>query len=242
MLCSRHVRVIFANLWHPNPWAVPAVDALARHDPDVIALAELAPRKLATVTRRLRDHPYRLIVPTDRRCHLALFSRLPMTGAAVVRTGACLDRPFGQARIEGEHPCTVVFAHTTAPFTPAMAARRNAQIDCITTAAADVDGPLILLGDLNADHSSAPVRRLRAGARLLSPRAGARHHPTWPAPLPWRTYDHVLHSADFVAEDFVTLGARGSDHRPLLATFRLASPASVCATSATHGTALCRPS
>ena len=232
------MHVIFANLWCLNPCLERAVDALVRHDPDLIAVAELAPRKFAAVARRLSSHPQVLVVPTDRRCSLALFSRLPLTAAAVVRVGACRERPYGKALLGGTHPCTILLAHTTAPFTPAMAARRNAQIDCLASEAAADDGPLILLGDLNADHGSAPLQRLATHGGLLSPRTGPRQHPNWPAPLPWRTFDHILHSAHLVVEQFGSLPAHGSDHRPLFAVFRTyCSPtASNSASTFAHGT------
>jgi endonuclease/exonuclease/phosphatase (EEP) superfamily protein YafD len=215
------MRVVFANLWCLNPCPGRAVNDLLAHDPDLIALAEVAPRGFERIARRLRGHAPVLAVPTDRRCLLTLFSRLPVGSAEVVVEGPCRERPYGRVRLGGSAPCTILFAHTTAPFTARMAARRDAQIRLLAEDAAASEAPTLLLGDLNADHCSRPLRHLTREGRLNCPRQGKRVHATWPAWLPWRTFDHLLHSADWTAAEFRSLRAHGSDHRPLLGEFRL---------------------
>lgn len=215
------MRVVFANLWCLNPCPARAAADLLAHEPDLIALAEVAPRHLERVGRRLPGLPPVLVVPTDRRCLLAVFSRLPVAGAEVVAEGPCRERPYGRVKVGGAVPCTALLAHTTAPFTARMAARRDAQIRLLADDAAASAGPTLLLGDLNAGHSSAPLRHLTTHGRLRCPRGTGPAHPTWPAWLPWRSFDHLLHSSDWNAEEFRALPARGSDHRPLLGVFRL---------------------
>ena len=214
------MHVAFANLFCRNPWPVLSLRRLRAGHADLVALAEVAPARVDKIAAALPCHHLVLTVPTDRRCRLLLFSVWPQAEAAVIDDGPCAERPFGKARFEGPPAFTVFVAHPNCPLGQASRDRRDRQLARLAEEVSRTDGPVILLGDLNADHGSPALRPLLEEGSLLTPRSSGRDHPTWPWPWPRHTYDHVLHSSHFRCESVEAQGLPGSDHLGLRARLR----------------------
>ena len=118
--------------------------------------------------------------------------------------------------IEGR-PLSLFAAHLILPFPFTAFDVQPAQADDVSTAAASVSGPRLLVGDFNAATWSAIVAkpRERAGLTALTGYGG-----TWPTFLPRHAsipIDHVLASPELVPVSRKLLTAYGSDHRAVLA-------------------------
>lgn len=99
-------------------------------------------------------------------------------------------------------------------------------LDSLRTATQEADGPVVVLGDLNAPPSAVAFRDFvrRSGVRDCTTQLGAGFPGTWGrtrgagfAPVP---IDHVL-TRDATCTDLVVTRERGSDHRALTATVAL---------------------
>ena len=114
--------------------------------------------------------------------------------------------------------------HPFPPMSGTWAASRNQEFAVFAEHAADVDTPLVMLGDFNAAPWSAPVQELTATTDLRPANLGFGVRPTWffalvaQAPL-----DYLLVSDELVVTAYQTGKQFGSDHLPVTATLRLAA-------------------
>lgn len=92
---------------------------------------------------------------------------------------------------------------------------RTAQVEEMLAITSEADGPLLLLGDLNAepgDEELAPLFEVFDDA-WQGPEEGGL---TYPADEPAKRIDYVLHSDHFQVEDAFVVETEASDHRPLV--------------------------
>ncbi|MDF1597842.1 MAG: endonuclease/exonuclease/phosphatase family protein [Acidimicrobiia bacterium] len=122
----------------------------------------------------------------------------------------------------GDVEAVILGAHPFPPMSGRRSAERDAQLTTIAAYADDVDGPLIVTGDLNSTPWSAAFRPLGEG--LTNSMNGFGWQPSYPAGsgpfmLP---IDHLLHN------EYLTTVARsvgpdlGSDHLPIIVTLAAA--------------------
>jgi endonuclease/exonuclease/phosphatase family metal-dependent hydrolase len=96
------------------------------------------------------------------------------------------------------------------------------------TAAAVDQGPTLVVGDFNATHDHAPMRKvLDTGVRDAAEEAGSGWQPTWPTTrygqdwvVPLLTIDHVLTTRHFDAVRTHTVAIPRTDHLALVAELR----------------------
>lgn len=98
---------------------------------------------------------------------------------------------------------------------------RMASITLINKEATKFKKPVFLLGDLNAEPSSAFLTQLRKDWQLLSGDA-----PTFPAPAPDKCIDYILgrNGKMAVSHSEVMTEPLASDHRPVLVTLKANQP------------------
>jgi endonuclease/exonuclease/phosphatase family metal-dependent hydrolase len=103
---------------------------------------------------------------------------------------------------------------------PDDSAERLAQARAVADRIGAPDGPLVLLGDLNAAPGTPEIRALTRGLADAWP-ARRRCGSTFPAPLPYRRIDYVLHSPACRAPGAAVVGSLparlASDHLPVVA-------------------------
>ena len=118
---------------------------------------------------------------------------------------------------------TFLLVHPPPPVQRAMFDEQQRQLDAIAARVRALDGPVVVLGDLNATPWSRPFARLVAESGLLDTRAGFGVQASFPAaePLLRIPIDHVLVSPG------VGVTARrierdvGSDHLPVYIELRI---------------------
>jgi endonuclease/exonuclease/phosphatase (EEP) superfamily protein YafD len=182
------------------------------YQPDVLVIQEAPLRERAPSTglyahRHASDPPWLQVLAREAASEFSLTTIFGHEdGRAVVR----LEVPLEDARV------TVVALHGLAPVRLSNFRGRAQQFATIEGIARGVDGPLVVLGDLNATVNSPALRTLLRRAGLRSAAAPGRETPTWPAvggPLGLRL-DHVLVRDITVCA--VEVSSPISDHRAVL--------------------------
>jgi len=217
-----HFEILVANVYYSNREFDRIQRLVAEEDPDVVGLVEVNERWLRKLRPLRERYPFHFEVPDEHYVGLALYSRLPIADARVIRIGddsspaiaATLATPAGEVEI--------LLVHPSSPVDSAAIRRRNAQIHALAQHVRDTGRPTLLAGDLNLTMWNAGYRPLQEIARLNNARAGHGIGPTWPAiarlgvPI-----DHILATPDISLTNFRVLRPTGSDHRPIAAEFAL---------------------
>ena len=104
--------------------------------------------------------------------------------------------------------------HLFPPMTPQRLAWRNEQLAIAGDILAEVDAPMLVVGDFNATPWSASLRAFRSENDL----SGFNTRATWPV---WLGFAGIPIDHAFVSRDLRILGIEtgpdiGSDHRPIL--------------------------
>jgi endonuclease/exonuclease/phosphatase (EEP) superfamily protein YafD len=215
---GRFLRVVTWNVHRGNADAATVLPWLEEIAPDVVALQEVAAATRDLIERLAGRFEFRTPLDPDAALQTALFSRLPLVDARTIALGG-VPGSLALARLAvGGDPVTVVAVHVKPPRGAARFAIRRRQLAELAARLRDVEGALIVVGDLNATPWSSAMLALRRRVALCG--AGRVIPPlrTWPACCPPAgiQIDHVLSGpgASFVG---ARIGpAAGSDHRALV--------------------------
>ena len=160
-----------------------------------------------------------------RRFGNAVLSRHPIVASAnllLPRPGGHEQRGLLRADVEADRRLWQVY---TTHLQPNDAAARTAQARAVADRIGDPDQPLVLLGDLNATPGTPELRTLTATLADAWRAAGHRPGHTFPAPIPYRRIDYVLHSRACRARTAAVAGSLAariaSDHLPVVADLAL---------------------
>lgn len=209
------ISIVTLNTWD----AVDNVDRLKAYfstaPADVVVLSEIGPPKRALLEALKPIYPYQTECAATWECSLALVSRIPFEAGGAVHYSK--DMPaFVWARFAGS--LTVIGTHIFRPSrNPWLHVRE-------TTAVArfirNLEGSVVLVGDLNMSPWSYSFRSLKAQTGLQSPGHFTPSWPAWPLPVPQVALDHVLISSDLAFAAVRAGPAVGSDHLPMFAQLR----------------------
>jgi endonuclease/exonuclease/phosphatase (EEP) superfamily protein YafD len=213
------VRVLLANVRTSNQRHEDVIALIDRWRPDVVVLQEVNRRWLQAVEPIRAQLPHAVTAPRPDNFGVAVYSRWPLEDARTVYLGpAEVDTIIGVLNADGGR-ATLVASHPVPPTGRRNARLRNAQLDAIGDSVAEMRGPVLVVGDLNATMWSAPLRRLVDEAHLHNARRGFGVLPSWPAGLPAFAripIDQCLCSADIEVKDCMLGEPTGSDHLPLI--------------------------
>jgi endonuclease/exonuclease/phosphatase family metal-dependent hydrolase len=155
-----------------------------------------------------------------RRFGNAVLSRHPIADSDNVllpRSGGHEQRGLLRAGIDAGPQRWQVYTTHLQPNDPA---ERLAQARAVAERIGAPDHPLILLGDLNATPGTPEIRALTGGLADAWAAGRCVGH-TFPAPLPYRRIDYVLHSPACRASAATVAGSLtariASDHLPVVA-------------------------
>jgi len=191
---------------------------LAREEPDVVVLLEVSPA-YAVSLRGLADYRYQRIAASADPFGIALLSRHPLIGDAVLRDEHDLARI--ETRVQLPSACvTVIATHPMPPLSPLFHRARNARLQAFAVEAAARTQPTVIAGDLNATPWSSAFR----GLADLGLRRASDLHPSWPSigqGLLGIPIDHVLVSTHWSVVSSTRGAAISSDHLPVVARLHL---------------------
>ena len=210
------LRVVTANLYVLNPDPVAAARVLRALRPDVLIVPELSARGLEGLREGglLAELPHALVDLGDREETVGLLSRLPLRD---VRLRSVATRELPRATVTvGGRDVRVLAAHPLPPIWVLHDVWRPSLED-LAREAEQVDLPLVVAGDLNADRDHDAFRGLLAtGLRDAHDARGRGLARTWPAGLPLLHLDHVL-VRDLDVLDVQEVRVPGSDHLAVVA-------------------------
>jgi endonuclease/exonuclease/phosphatase (EEP) superfamily protein YafD len=216
---STGLRVASLNLWYENPQVDAVADALPTVDADVIVFTEYTREHQVALQASpvADDFPYRSR-PTGRGSNgMGMWSRFPIDDRgrlADFDDSIAIDvrAPDGDIRIVGMHLPT--------PISNFSAWRR--ELGDAAQIGRSVDGPTLLIGDLNSSYWHPPFRRLLdAGFVDAHVANGSGFSTSWPTDWwipPFVRLDHALTAGGLVSTDVEDFDIPGSDHRGLVVT------------------------
>ncbi len=192
---------------------------------DVLAVEELTPDCLDALAAAGLDDmlPYSRVVAEEGFGGVGLWSRAPLVDDVEV-DGFTSRAVLGSIDVDGEE-VAVLASHPAAPglFSHEAWASDLARLGTVTSA---VDGPVIIVGDLNSTLDHAGLRALESeGFVDAADDGGAGLQLTFPEgrlPFPVVAIDHVMaRGLDWDAYAVRTLSLTGADHRALVVTYAL---------------------
>ncbi|GAB3998289.1 endonuclease/exonuclease/phosphatase family protein [Nocardioides marmoraquaticus] len=211
---------------------------LREHDADLVVLTEVTPEALAALEADPRvgppgrgPWPHRAGRARPQAAGTVVLSRLRLGEQRPLRLG----NSGWRMRVEHTVPLTLTAAHTAYPLQALEPWRGD--LRRLADDASSVDGPHLVVGDLNATLDHRALREVLAarpdGLRDAAEQAGSGWQPTWPAPgestalgarLPVAllALDHVLVSPGIVASRTTTQAVPGTDHLALVARLEVA--------------------
>ena len=215
------LRVVTANLYVLNPSFEAAGRVLRALHPDVLVVPELSAAGLQGLRAAglLEDLPYSVVRLGSREETVGLFSTRPLRDVTT-RSAGGREQPRATVVVD-DVPVRLLTAHPLPPL-PVLESLWRASLQDLAAESAEVDLPLVVAGDLNADRDHALFRDLLdAGLRDAHDSVGRGLARTWPAGLPVLHLDHVLVRDGAGGRIAVTAvreqGVPGSDHRAVVA-------------------------
>ena len=220
---TTQLTVLQANVLSSNTEHQRLFDLLDKEAPDLVLLQEVSPQWLIALDALRQSYPYSYAEAREGNFGIALFSRVPFASASHVDSPpsgyptiiATLDMEGTALHVVGTHPMI--------PMSPQLYSDRNEQLESIADLFEGLQGPQVLVADLNASMWDIHYRSLEETTGLRNARTGFGMLPTWPTFMPFAMIpiDHVLVSDDISVVEMRTGPRIGSDHLPLLVTIAL---------------------
>jgi len=217
------IHILFANVKSGNAKTQTMLRLIESENPDLIVLQEITETWATAMTTVKYGYPYHHIIPRHDNFGIAVYSRQPLLSVDVLSSPP-LDLPslLVQQRV-GDTTVSYVTTHPIPPLGKSGFDARNEQLADIGVRVAALDGPAVLIGDLNTAVWGHHYKKLIADTGLTNASVGFGIIPTWPRQLPFAMIpiDQCLVTDDFAVLDIRSGPAIGSDHLPLIVTLGL---------------------
>jgi len=213
-------RAVSFNVEEANPGIGDTIKFLRSQDADVIVLLESAGKWPAGLNELNAIYPTHLRI---EELTMDIFSKHPVIQTQLHGFG--MRRGFLAAKLQLPRGNAWVLASHAPPRhwfgAEGFQARTRLIEEGIPSAVAELKGPVIVLGDLNASMWSRAYKRMIHQSHLRDARFGfglvcTQHGHGFPTSWLWRPIDHCLYTADCVAVRTTTGPDLGSDHVPLI--------------------------
>lgn len=221
---SEPLKVASLNLLVSNTQHETLLQALRNLDADVVVLLELS-EPMAQELETLRDvYPYQNLFPSQDAFGIGVISKvLTATQLQSTNTDESITYSTPQLRIKVTDRQQNVWhlgaTHVLPPGTHASTLARDRDLASWSQELAEIDGPVVMLGDFNNTPWSASWQKhLPEG--WYDSRIGFSRQPTWPSRLGWLgiPIDHALLNSAVICTERSTLPIPGSDHQGLVLT------------------------
>ncbi len=224
------------NIRGDNPRHAEVVDWIRRQDVDLWLLPETGTDWGRSLAPLRREFPHHFADLRAGNLGFSFFSRFPIEDVEVTEIGA-IPLPVLTATIR--HPegdFTFIGAHPVPPTSAFWADERDRMLAALAGLVEQVDGPLVLAGDLNATRWSSAIQPLFS-AGLVDSSLGHGYQATWMCRNPFLAIpiDHILTRGIGTCHERQLGPALGSDHRPVIAWFNRRPPATPTASAGGAG-------
>lgn len=218
----RTVKVLVSNVYVHNRQHARLLLLIDEEQPDVVGLVEVNSRWLRKVARLRAGYPYHLEIPDEEFAGLALYSRLPLANARILRVGEAGTPAIAATIQTPDGEIDFVLAHPMPPVDTEYTRRRNAQLLALGRYVRSQRHPVVIAGDLNLTMWNRNYRAFAELGGLQNARAGYGVGPTWPSiGPPGVPIDHILATTPVRFRNFRVLESIDSDHLPVSAEFSL---------------------
>jgi len=218
---SRRVRILSCNVLRTNRDSNILIALIRKHDPDLVVTLETDAWWQQELDVLEDVYSYTIKCPLENTYGMHVYSRLLLKDMAtqflvqpdVPSMHAMVVLKSGQeVRMHFLHPAP------PSPTENDESTERDAELLVVAKSVAEVDGPVIVAGDLNDVGWSTTTRLFRKISGLLDPRVGrgmfnSFHADYWFIRWP---LDHLFHSRHFTLLSMQRLPTCGSDHFPVL--------------------------
>ena len=218
---SRRIRILSSNVLQTNRSSDLLIGLVRKHDPDIVIALETDAWWQQKLDVLEDAYPYTMKCALENTYGMLVYSRLPLKDPAtqflvqsdVPSMHAMVELRSGQAvRMHFMHPAP------PSPTENDESTERDAELLVVAKSVAELDGPVIVAGDLNDVGWSRTTRLFRKVSGLLDPRVGrgmfnSFHAGHWFIRWP---LDHLFHSRHFTLSFMQRLPTCGSDHFPVL--------------------------
>lgn len=218
---DRRLRILSANVLQTNRNAAALIALIREHEPDIVVTLETNAWWQRQLDVLESDYPHAMKCPLENLYGMHVYSRLPLEDAAT-QFLVQEDIPSMHAMVRlNEDVCIRMHFVHPAPPSPTEneeSTERDAELLVVAKSVAEVEGPVIVAGDLNDVGWSATTRLFRKISGLLDPRVGRGMFNTFHANhwfLRW-PLDHLFHSRHFTLSFMKRLPPFGSDHFAVL--------------------------
>lgn len=207
--------VLTINVNAQNMALLSIANAVRSANADLVAIVELTPELDAALPDWQDRYPHSFTAAANGNFGIGILSRYPLREAREFLTGptsaidSVVELPSGSIRM--------LAAHLYPPMGQTMADTRNRQLDQLAAYAKDIEGPLLVCGDLNLSPYSPYFDRFTEAAELMDARLRRGLDFSWPSffPLAGIPIDHCLFRGPLAVESIKRLDPFGSDHYPV---------------------------
>lgn len=214
------------NVNADNPDPSGTAREVAASGADILALEEIKASAVPTYEQALAGtYPHHAVVGT-----VGLWSKYPLSDIEAVDIRLGWKRAMRATVATPEGPVAVYVAHLPSVRVKAAAGftarQRDKSADALGEAIADEKLPrVILLGDLNGTMNDRALNAVTSQMRSTQGAAGDGFGFSWPASFPMARIDQIMVKG-VEPETSWTLPATSSDHLPVAARVKVATPAS----------------
>lgn len=220
------VKAVLANVNTQRGSPAKLAEFIQAENPDIIVLEEVNASWIKQLTPTLAQYTNRLIEERDNNFGIALLSRLAGPTPALIYFGSAKVPSIVADFTHAGQDFHVLATHPLPPWGAEYSRYRNEQLREVASYCRSIDGPLLLLGDLNVTPWSNHYRDFVNTSGLDNASRGRGLHNTWPTFYPWFRIpiDHCLHN-EHVGIIAKRVGASlDSDHFPLILEFFIRRP------------------
>lgn len=212
------LRLVQFNTWEGNgDWTQRRLEWLARIDPDVVTLQEIASEDTELLAGLRPTYPYQVTCEAaPYPCPVMVLSKHRPLAFGHFSGGATPQANTAWAKFAGiRNPFTVVAVHFDRPWPDG---RQEVQLRRLSAQLTRLDAPnLILAGDFNAVPWSFAMRQFERSSGLIRWTVAL---PSWPGEIPVLPIDHVWAGVAWEGAEVRRGPFLGSDHRPIVITLR----------------------
>ena len=217
------LRLLQANVLKDNKNYASIFRLLKQTNPDVVVLQETNEVWRNQINLLHDVYPFSEMALRSEGAGMVILSKHKFETVEVLRLDDSIHVAIlVQVRID-HHKITILALHPTTPISPFKFKNRNRQFREAATLLKGIDGPKVLIGDLNTTMWSPYFAELLRCANLRDARLGFGLKTTWPMPLPGflrMPIDHCLVSSELQVANLEIGEHVGSDHRPMIIDLR----------------------
>jgi endonuclease/exonuclease/phosphatase (EEP) superfamily protein YafD len=218
------LKTMAANVFIGNTNPRPLLNLVDAVQPDVLLLMEIDDRWLHDVASLRDEYPHMALATRDEAFGeygpfgLGIFSRYTLHDTSIHRLGTA-EVPIIVTRLtKDDQRWTLIGAHSYPPVSADCSTARDTFLRELAELIGELEGPRLLLGDLNITQWSPHFADLLQVSGLVDSQAGQGYQPTWPdvSGISLIPIDHALVSPEVAVLRRSVGPSIASDHRPLI--------------------------